>query len=75
MAGWAILPPKEAGGGAARVMVAGGEAELRAEPEGDIKSSTTPVRTAHLKPALLAEGGSSWGQLQLLGQQRTMLGG
>lgn len=32
-------------------------------------------RTAHLEPALLAEGGSSWGLLQLLSKWRTMLGG
>lgn len=60
MAGWAILPPKEAGGWAARVMVAGGEAELRAEPEGDIKSSTTPVRNSSPETST---SGRRWQQL------------
>lgn len=60
MAGWAILPPKEAGGGAARVRVAGGEAELRAEPEGDIKSSATPVRNSSPETST---PGRSWQQL------------
>lgn len=60
MAGWAILPPKEAGGRAARVMVAGGEAELRAEAEGDIKSSTTPVRNSSPETST---SGRRWQQL------------
>lgn len=60
MAGWAILPPKEAGGGAARVIVAGGEAELRAEPEGDIKSSTTPVQNSSPETST---SGRRWQQL------------
>lgn len=59
MAGLAILPPGEAGGGAARVTVAGGEVGFRAEPAGDTQSSTTLGRTAHLEPAPPAEGGST----------------
>ena len=42
MAGLAILPPREAGGGAVRVTVAGGEVGFRAEPEGDAQSPITP---------------------------------
>ena len=38
------------------------------------KSPRTQGRTAHLEPALLAAGGNSWGPLQLLSKQRTVLG-
>lgn len=38
------------------------------------KSPRTQGRAAHLEPALLAAGGSSWGLLQLLSKQRTVLG-
>lgn len=60
MAGQANLPPGEAGGGAARVTVAGGEVGFRAELAGDAQSSTTLGRTVRLDLAPPAECGGSW---------------
>lgn len=60
MAGQAILPPGEAGGGASRVTVTGGEVGVRAEPAGDTRSSTTLGRMSiwnqHLWQKVVAAG-------------------
>lgn len=75
MAGLAILPPGEAGAGAARMTVAGGEVELKAEPEGDTKSSTTPGQNSLPETSSSGRRWRQEGSASALEQAKNSVGG